>query len=147
MVVLGVSRPVIPSESGFPLSGLMVILNRDKLQCRVRCGNGLCTILFKTGHRPDRIDVLDDDVRLLVDCLEEAELFSLCIDRVLEDAVLVQVGPGTVEVHGEFLELSGALYTGTLLDKPEPRMLVDELDHPLAGDVLFCRDLDRLALS
>src|SRR5208337_4429059 len=93
-------------------------------------------------HRPDRINILHNHVGFLVDCLEETEFVVLCIDGILENAVLVEIGTWPPEIHSEFLELGGAPDTGSLLDQAKTGVIVDKPDDPVTVHSLLCRDPD-----
>src|SRR5208337_385887 len=95
-------------------------------------------------HRPDRINILHNHVGFLVDCLEETEFVVLCIDGILENAVLVEIGTWPPEIHREFLELGGAPDTGSLLDQAKTGVIVDKPDDPVTVHSLLCRDPDRV---
>src|SRR5208283_5517045 len=122
----------------------MVILNGSKPECTVGEFYGCLGIFGKTGHRTDCVHILDNDISFLVNCLEEAELVFIRIDRLLEDAVLVEISPLAAEVLGKFLKFSGTLDRRGLFDEAHTGMVPDKLDHSFAVHVFFCRDPDRV---
>src|SRR5512138_3194514 len=122
----------------------MVILDRFETERSVRRSYRFCSVLFPARHSPDGIDILDNDIRLLMDSLEETELVLVCIDRVLEDTVLPQVGAGPAEVHCEFFEFGSALDPCGLFDKPEPRVPVYQFNNLFLGNHVLCAHLDRM---
>ena len=58
----------------------MVILDCREMEGGVGGGNGFYCVFFPAHHCPDSINILDNDIRLLVDSLEEAELILVCVD-------------------------------------------------------------------
>jgi len=58
----------------------MVILDERKSDGFVCCFYGFKRIFFKTRHCADGINILDNNIGLLVDCLEETELVFIGID-------------------------------------------------------------------
>ena len=72
------------------------------------------------------------------------QLVLVCVDGILEDTVLPQVGPLPPEIHGKFLKFGSALEPGTLLDETEAGMLIDELDYLFLADCFFGYHLNRV---